>query len=117
MPIYNCYCNKYNNACKESTFDSSKIIIPHSCGLICEKVICEHLTCDLPCHPGPHVLCNVIADLNCYCEKVTKSVSCISGIKEYSCGDICGKKLQCKIHECKQICHDDECDKLLHDGR
>ncbi len=116
-PIYNCYCSKYNTVCKEPYFNSNKIVIPHSCGLNCDKLICSHLKCTLPCHPGPHVQCDVITDLSCFCEKITKSVTCQSGLKEFSCGTVCGKTLSCELHACKQLCHEEDCDDFLEDKK
>ena len=117
MPIYNCYCEQYNKVVKEKWFNPSTIVIPHSCGLTCGKIICEHLKCDLPCHPGPHLVCDYEYNLKCFCEKAKKVFSCVSGIRKFSCENICDNMLKCGLHKCKIICHEDECESLLLDNK
>jgi len=117
MPVYNCYCEQYNTVCKEKWFNPKLIVIPHSCGLSCDKKICEHVKCDLPCHPGPHLTCDYEYKLDCFCGKSNKTFSCVSGIKKFSCEEVCDKLLKCGLHKCKNQCHEDECDKLLIDNK
>jgi hypothetical protein len=54
FPVYNCYCGKYLTSKKECINES---LIPHGCGQTCAKVVCQHLKCSWPCHPGHHETC------------------------------------------------------------
>jgi len=108
-PVYDCYCGKYNKVCKNSDFSVSNILIPHSCGLICDKVICKHSKCFYPCHPGNHVTCNIIEKISCFCGKTTKEIPCLNPNKRVLCNSTCEKKLYCGKHVCKVKCHEDEC--------
>jgi hypothetical protein len=53
--IYNCFCGKFYESENDENFDSHSI--SHSCGLMCSIIICKHLKCRLPCHPGAHEFC------------------------------------------------------------
>lgn len=54
-PYYNCFCkNFYDN---KSNKEFNPNLIPHGCGVVCNKVICKHLKCSIPCHPGNHQIC------------------------------------------------------------
>ena len=113
LPVYNCYCEKYNKICKENNFDPSKILIPHSCGLICDKKICKHLNCVLPCHPGNHLTCSEIEKIYCFCGKTFKDIPCVNPNKRLLCNNTCGKKVYCNKHFCKVKCHEDDCSNYL----
>jgi len=54
---YNCYCGKYYEAEKINDPNFNPNLIIHGCGLSCNFLICKHLKCQLPCHPGPHQSC------------------------------------------------------------
>ena len=108
-PIYNCFCGKYN----KGEYDTTKMIIPHSCGLECQIFICKHLNCNLPCHPGNHLSCKVIEKINCFCGKTLKEIPCINPNKRVLCNNTCEKKLFCGKHFCKVKCHDDDCINFL----
>ena len=108
-PVYNCFCGKYN----KGEFDKSKMIIPHSCGLICSKFLCKHLNCSLPCHPGNHCSCSVIEKIYCFCGKTFKDIPCINPNKRLLCNNTCEKKLFCGKHSCKVKCHEDDCTNYL----
>jgi len=66
MPKSLCFCEK------EKDPDQTPYRIPHSCGKICKKKrndICEHLSCNFECHPGPCAPCNEVKEWTCYCSK------------------------------------------------
>src|SRR5690606_20377399 len=68
LPEYNCYCKKYFEAEKTKNPQFNPGLIPHGCGMECGKEICKHIKkCLLPCHPGPHISCNVIERTTCFC--------------------------------------------------
>lgn len=121
LPVYNCFCEKYNSKNYKQT---SNIYIPHSCGKSCDYKICDHLKCELPCHPGPHLQCHESVMIDCFCGKESKSVICnslknssinqlniimIKNVPKFMCKSVCGKSLLCGNHSCKLICHDGEC--------
>ena len=121
FPIYNCYCGKYYEALENNNKHLDPDLIPHGCGLLCKEKICPHIKqCPLPCHPGPHVQCKLQNKIICYCGKKTKNVLCsYDSETEFSCGEICGKKLNCgkKNHTCKAVCHIGNCEKFLKKGK
>ena len=120
-PEYNCFCGKYYTALENNNKHLNTNLIPHGCGLYCNKEICMHIKkCLLPCHPGPHIQCKKKIELKCYCGKKTKIVNCsIESEKEFSCEEICGKQLNCgKLnHICKAICHKGSCEKFLKNNK
>ena len=92
--------------------------MPHTCGKICNYKICDHQTCALPCHPGPHLQCQKTSISTCYCEKETKEVVCYminkihkdnTDVSRYTCQNTCGKKLKCGYHTCTFKCHEGDC--------
>jgi hypothetical protein len=111
LPTYNCYCGRFFQVQNDKHFNPN--LIPHGCGLRCNNNLCKHLTCKIPCHPGPHMTCNVIETVRCYCAKSTKDITCGSGISVYTCGSVCEKVLSCGKHKCQEICHDAECESFL----
>lgn len=58
---YDCYCKKYYQKGTESI---DLTIVPHGCGKTCDFKVCTHLTCNLVCHPGPHIQCTNCETLN-----------------------------------------------------
>ena len=120
-PIYDCYCKKYYSALKKRNKQLDIELIPHGCGLSCGHAVCKHIQrCPLPCHPGPHVQCRVIEEISCHCGKSSKKVPCTIGMEEsFSCGNICGKELNCgkPDHTCKAICHEGSCEQFLKKGK
>ena len=119
-PKYDCYCKKFYEAQRTRNKHLDPELIPHGCGLFCGKKICQHITCPLPCHPGPHVQCKEMIEIKCYCGANGKTVQCAVDMEmEYSCGSICGKQLNCgKInHTCKMICHKGSCEQYLKNGK
>lgn len=113
LPVYNCYCGKFYDAQKSKIKNFNPELIPHGCGLVCDKDLCQHVKCQLPCHPGPHQPCSVVDKISCFCSKIEKEVPCLVKEKNFSCNQICDKLLICKRHKCKFTCHESECESLL----
>lgn len=101
---YFCFCKKTENP------KYQQFLVPHSCGEICQKDLipnCGH-KCLLLCHPGPCPPCPIIVNVSCYCGKQSpKSQRCSR--KNWSCGQKCGKILECLKHACADQCHDEKC--------
>lgn len=95
---------------------------PHSCGASCSRIResgCGH-PCPLRCHPGPCPPCQVTTQLPCYCPRqTTLTFRCgadsrgnkvpIGKERNLSCGQVCGRKLNCGLHLCEKICHAGNC--------
>jgi len=123
LPKYNCFCKRYYKAQEgaQKGIEEYKAfnpgLIPHGCGLLCNSKVCRHVTCNLPCHPGPHLACNEIENLICFCGNSKKEVACASlgpnSDRNFACERICGKLLNCKRHKCKSFCHEAECEALF----
>lgn len=63
-----------------------------------------------PCHPDsePCPPCIMFVSKQCMCKKATMpNVPCHKG--NPSCGKICGKRLDCNMHNCIKSCHSGEC--------
>lgn len=116
LPVYNCFCEKYNSPDYKQT---SNIYIPHSCGKSCDFKVCDHIKCDLPCHPGPHLQCYENVIVECFCGKESKSVACnllknsiinqmniviVKNVPKFICKSTCGKSLLCGNHSCRVNC-------------
>ncbi|XP_064455279.1 protein shuttle craft-like [Ornithodoros turicata] len=84
-----------------------------SCGDPCGQLLnCEIHTCDVPCHAGGCKPCEKIVTQRCYCSKKSKEVTCTKEMNvssEYSCGESCGRPLECGSHDCSKPCHFGEC--------
>ncbi|KAA8542855.1 hypothetical protein F0562_024007 [Nyssa sinensis] len=84
-----------------------------SCISPCEnKLSCGNHVCGEICHPGPCGECDLLPGRtrSCYCGKTSlqkERLSCLDPIP--TCSLICGKKLPCGIHHCKEVCHAGEC--------
>ena len=113
LPTYNCYCERYYTAIESGHKEFNPDLIPHGCGLKCGKEICAHLKCTLPCHPGPHLSCNISEKLKCFCSKSEKEINCTNPNKVFSCNQKCDKLLKCSRHKCKLICHEGECEQYF----
>ncbi|XP_070566211.1 transcriptional repressor NF-X1-like [Ptychodera flava] len=103
--VYRCFCGKVRDPSWQRTET------PHSCGEVCRKrrtnTSCPH-TCNILCHPGPCPTCPLNVTKTCACGKTKKSIRCGTA-KVVHCEMICGKTLNCGIHSCKKICHQDKC--------
>ncbi|XP_021769188.1 NF-X1-type zinc finger protein NFXL2-like [Chenopodium quinoa] len=100
---YYCFCGKLENPPHDPW------VLPHSCGEICGRPLknnCGHF-CLLLCHPGPCPSCPKLVKSKCFCGGVQDVRRC--GFKEFSCNKQCNKVLDCGIHRCSEICHNDEC--------
>ncbi|KAL1336821.1 hypothetical protein HN51_031246 [Arachis hypogaea] len=100
---YFCFCGKLENP------PNDPWVLPHSCGEICGRPLkhnCGH-HCLLLCHPGPCPSCPKLVKVSCFCTKIEDVRRC--GFKEFSCGKVCGKLLDCGVHGCAEICHEGQC--------
>ena len=93
-----------------------RLAIPHSCGQSCQRqrTTCSH-PCPLNCHPGPCPPCVVVVQTPCHCSKTVSSMRCshlttTATQPSLSCGQPCGRQLQCGKHKCTQPCHPGACE-------
>jgi len=104
---YHCYC------CRMINPKFNEYVIPHSCGNICgrRRPDCRH-RCKDKCHPGPCDPCMEIAGYKkCHCGRNTFQYYCGDKVKEIkSCGQKCGRLLNCGLHYCNMPCHPGPCE-------
>lgn len=70
------------------------------------------------CHPGPCPPCILIVSQQCHCGRQTISNRCsaitshsgLSAVEPLSCGQTCGRLLNCGVHHCKTACHPGPCE-------
>ncbi|KYO26224.1 transcriptional repressor NF-X1 isoform C [Alligator mississippiensis] len=102
---YTCFCGKVNNP------EWNRNEIPHSCGELCGKrrpgQDCPHL-CNILCHPGPCPSCPAFMTKMCECRRTSHSVRCGQSTTIH-CSNVCGNTLNCRKHNCTQVCHAGEC--------
>ncbi|XP_050250780.1 NF-X1-type zinc finger protein NFXL2 [Quercus robur] len=101
---YHCFCGKLQDPPSDDPW-----VLPHSCGEVCNRPLkhkCGH-NCLLLCHPGPCPSCPKLIKSKCYCGAVSEVRRC--GFKNFSCNNLCSKRLQCGVHKCAQPCHDGPC--------
>lgn len=115
-PKIKCFCKKHTqqNLCRATNYDG------YSCGEICSKPLpCRKHKCSQPCHKGKCGECQVAVQVRCYCGNHRQALKCSERkpdnqarkhnhrkqIGYYSCGNPCGKKLDCGNHECQATCH------------
>ncbi|CAH1239141.1 NFX1 [Branchiostoma lanceolatum] len=93
------------------------------CGSPCgKKLNCSAHTCEGICHPGDCQPCAVEVTQGCYCGLEVRDVSCgsqeytgegldggLQMICRFSCGNKCGRELQCGHHTCEELCHSAPC--------
>jgi len=113
LPTYNCYCERFYTAQSSNHKEFDPELIPHGCGLKCNKEICVHVKCSLPCHPGPHLACNVVERKKCFCSRSEKDILCTNPNKKFSCNEKCNNFLKCNRHRCQVTCHEGECELFL----
>lgn len=104
---YDCFCGKLH----EPRFNPN--YTPHSCGEICGKAskICGH-SCSELCHPGPCPPCPKRTLQICPCDEQKQTyVKCIDLAKnnQFTCGETCGRILNCGLHFCDRECHFGKC--------
>ncbi|NWY40221.1 NFX1 protein, partial [Sylvia atricapilla] len=105
-----CECGQTSHSvrCGQST----KIHCSNVCG---NTLNCGKHSCTQVCHAGKCSPCQLTVQQVCYCGSSLKEVLCGSkeefsdGFGSFSCQNICGKKLNCGRHNCKQICHPQPC--------
>ncbi|KIO25872.1 hypothetical protein M407DRAFT_75162, partial [Tulasnella calospora MUT 4182] len=110
---YRCFCGRVVDP------RPGRLAIPHSCGESCarSRERCEH-PCPLQCHPGPCPPCILIVTQQCHCGRQTISNRCsaitahsgLSAFEPLSCGQTCGRLLNCGVHHCKTACHPGPCE-------
>ncbi|NXK69785.1 NFX1 protein, partial [Sylvietta virens] len=105
-----CECGQTSHSvrCGQST----KIHCSNVCG---NTLNCGKHNCTQVCHAGKCSPCQLTVQQVCYCGSNFKEVLCGSkeessdGFGSFSCQNICGKKLNCGRHSCKQVCHPQPC--------
>ncbi|KAG0141960.1 hypothetical protein CROQUDRAFT_50994 [Cronartium quercuum f. sp. fusiforme G11] len=126
--VYRCWCGKVEhpqrrNTCKPLEDGRPSPSIPHGCGMICDKIIaqgCVH-RCALECHPGSCPACAAVVETPCHCRKTQRVVRCsqLHPIQRHlnpindailSCGQPCGRRLNCGLHFCNLPCHVGDCE-------
>ncbi|KAJ1022999.1 hypothetical protein NDA13_005048 [Ustilago tritici] len=111
--IYWCWCGRVQDP------PGGRGANPHGCGQRCSRGKCTHGCAD-SCHPGPCPPCAVTVSLQCFCGSKTIPMRCsqtsakearLSALHQRgtSCGDTCGKKLDCGVHTCQDTCHPGNC--------
>ncbi|OLY84460.1 FKBP12-associated protein 1-like protein [Smittium mucronatum] len=102
----NCPCGKSLLSDLEIIRNSCADPIP-LCGSICGKVLaCGH-KCNQNCHNGPCPPCEESINFLCKCGKVELSSKCGApkvDMQDRSCTNICKQMLNCKRHQCEEIC-------------
>ncbi|SPO28106.1 related to Shuttle craft protein [Ustilago trichophora] len=111
--IYWCWCGRTQDP------PGGRGANPHGCGQRCSRGKCAHGCAD-SCHPGPCPPCAVTVSQQCFCGAKTIPMRCsqtsakearLSALNQRgtSCGDVCGKKLDCGVHSCHDTCHPGDC--------
>ncbi|KAJ3264310.1 FKBP12-associated protein [Chytriomyces hyalinus] len=112
-PYPSCFCGKSNQPPHYAAARSSMSTTPHSCGDVCRKDRkCSHKCLEV-CHPGPCEKCDLTApEMECFCGKVILRFKCadVEERMDLSCGQTCGKLLDCGKHTCENACHEGSCD-------
>ncbi|KAH3667910.1 hypothetical protein WICMUC_005188 [Wickerhamomyces mucosus] len=101
--------------CKKSINPEENPLNPGSCGQTCGAKLegCPH-RCSLPCHPGPHAICNALGpEFKCHCGNHKSQWPCVLTpyVEGWHCEDICEEYLPCEIHKCNKVCHTGLCGK------
>lgn len=113
--VYFCFCGKVRDP------EWNRSDCPHSCGDVCGKTRrteCTH-KCMLLCHPGPCPQCSAMITKTCGCGKTSKMIQCFAS-QIVICDNVCGKSLNCKLHQCQLICHMgdcEECKEIINQGK
>lgn len=78
------------------------------CDKVCgKKLDCGNHKCEEICHSGPCSPCPLTKQRTCPCGKTKYQLPCTEDTP--TCGDTCGKTLECGLHICHQRCHRDNC--------
>ncbi|XP_078159486.1 NF-X-like 1 [Carex rostrata] len=122
---YTCFCGRRRDP------PNDLYLTPHSCGEPCgnplyktqntgeegtkdkeaeEAMKCPHV-CVLQCHPGPCPPCKAFAPRRpCPCGKNILARRCSDRMSPLSCGQQCGRLLECGRHLCAKVCHTGPCE-------
>ena len=104
--VYKCFCGKS----RDPPWEPGDT--PHSCGEVCKRkrtnTNCHH-PCNILCHPGPCPQCPANVKRSCVCGKTKQTVRC-GAVPVLRCQKACNKLLNCAIHICEKVCHDDKCE-------
>lgn len=102
-----CHCGKTTNLfqCNEK--------LDLKCGLPCNKALnCGVHICKILCHLGNCGICAKEIEQTCYCKKEKRIVPCTKENKAlgaFRCTQVCGKRLKCNDHNCRDLCHEGDC--------
>ncbi|KAJ9577747.1 hypothetical protein L9F63_005667 [Diploptera punctata] len=78
------------------------------CDKKCGKALsCGNHRCEQVCHSGPCDTCPLTKTRLCPCGKSSYLLPCIQ--ETPTCGDTCGRTLECGAHVCSRSCHRDKC--------
>ncbi|XP_036354494.1 transcriptional repressor NF-X1 homolog [Octopus sinensis] len=101
--IFRCFCGNVKDPVSTDW-------TAHSCGNICGRVgLCGH-KCVLRCHPGACPPCPMSVQIHCFCGNTSKFDRCWRHNHTFSCQTgKCGKRLNCGVHYCQEICHPGDC--------
>ena len=87
------------------------------CELTCEKILnCGVHKCQENCHQDECKPCEASIEMKCHCGKDSKTEICNSEnffVTKYSCEKSCDLLLSCGNHQCKLICHPENCKSCL----
>ncbi|XP_075230227.1 NF-X1-type zinc finger protein NFXL1 [Lycorma delicatula] len=82
------------------------------CDKVCDKKLdCGNHRCKEVCHKGDCGPCPLSLQRTCPCGKSLYLLPCIE--ETPTCGDTCGKTLECGQHKCFQRCHHNKCGPCL----
>ena len=75
---------------------------------VCNKPLeCSYHKCSEVCHGDVCAECPLSKTRTCPCGKISYNLPCTEVTP--TCGDTCGKMLECGKHICHQRCHKDAC--------
>ncbi|ROL46143.1 NF-X1-type zinc finger protein NFXL1 [Anabarilius grahami] len=79
------------------------------CDQVCGRPLsCGNHTCERVCHAGACGGCPRAGNRSCSCGKTKSVLPCTVDVP--TCGDTCGKKLDCGLHTCSMRCHRGACE-------
>ncbi|KNC53109.1 NF-X1-type zinc finger protein NFXL1 [Thecamonas trahens ATCC 50062] len=87
--------------------------LPWQCEAVCgEELSCGRHACTKVCHSSsePHSACPGAGVRTCPCGKsrpTSEALACDEAVP--TCGDTCGKALECGLHTCFAFCHEGPC--------
>eukprot|EP00930_Biecheleria_cincta_P067894 TRINITY_DN5484_c0_g1_i1.p1 TRINITY_DN5484_c0_g1~~TRINITY_DN5484_c0_g1_i1.p1 ORF type:complete len:1090 (+),score=115.43 TRINITY_DN5484_c0_g1_i1:1400-4669(+) len=102
-PPGQCHCGREildTTRCGDPTRWSCK----ERCG---QELSCGRHECPAKCHPGPCPPCAMTSSQQCYCGAMQEDRLC--GHEDWTCGNVCGRLLECGEHYCERVCHSGDC--------